>query len=83
MKFSKFAIILIASVFLVFCVSIANLAICMSTGEQLVFAWGLLIVMFGVFVATVITAIKDAKKSASADDDDDDDDDDDNFDDID
>ncbi len=80
MKFSKASIIITLLTFLVFAASVANLVICLNSGEQIPMGIGIAVVMFGIFVACVITAIRDAKnagRDTDLDDDDDDDDDDD------
>jgi uncharacterized membrane protein len=82
MKFSKASIIISVLTFLIFGISIANLVLCLSTGQSVVMGIGIAVVMLGIFIACLVTAIKDAKKSASASDDDSDDiDDDDDYDD--
>ena len=80
MKFSKASIIITALTFLIFGVSVANLVFCLTSGEGIAMGIGIAVVMLGIFVACVVTAVKDAKKAAKAalgDDDDDVDDDDD------
>lgn len=81
MKHSKAPIIISILTFLVFAASIANLVICLKTGESLVMGIGIAVVMAGIFIACLITAIKDMKAAKSdpdnyddIDDDDDDDD---------
>ena len=80
MKFSKASIIITALTFLIFAVSVVNLIYSISTGTSVVMGIGIAVVMLGIFVACVVTAVKDAKNAAKAalgDDDDDSDDDDD------
>ena len=81
MKFSKASIIITLLTLIIFGVSIANLFLCLSTGESVAMGIGIAVVMLGIFIACLVTAIKDAKKNASASDDDDTDDDDDDDDD--
>jgi membrane protein YdbS with pleckstrin-like domain len=79
MKFSKISIIITILTFLIFGVSVANLLYSCSTGESIPMSIGICVVMLGIFVACVVTAVKDAKRAAlggaGADDDTDDDDD--------
>ena len=87
MKFSKASIIITVLTFLIFAVSVANLVFTLNptpemaanmTSMSLPMSIGIAVVMLGIFVACVVTAVKDAKKAAKAalgDDDDDDNDD--------
>lgn len=81
MKFSKASIIITLLTFVIFGVSIANLVLCLSSGESVIMGIGIAVVMLGIFIACLFTAIKDAKKNALAGNDDDSDDDDDDDDD--
>lgn len=84
MKFSKASILITALTFLILAVAVANLVFCITSGEGIVLGIGIAVVMLGIFIACVVTAVKDAKKAAKAalgDDDDDDADDDDDDDD--
>lgn len=89
MKFSKASIIITVLTFLIFGVSVANLFVTMGmpadqvTPKDVPMAIGIAVIMLGVFVACLVTAIKDAKRAAlgGADADDADDDDDDDYDD--
>ena len=79
MKFSKASIIITLLTFLVFAASIWNLVISIQGNTQVPMGIGIAVAMFGIFVACVFTAIKDAKnagKDTEFDDDDEDDDDD-------
>lgn len=78
MKPSKAPIVISILTFLVFAASVANLVICLNTKQSVPMGIGIAVVMAGIFVACLITAIKDMKASKSDDgydvDDDDDDD---------
>ena len=93
MKFSKASIMITVLTFLIFAVSVANLVFTLNptpdmaanmNAMSLPMSIGIAVVMLGIFVACVVTAVKDAKKAAKValgDDDDDVDDDDDDEDD--
>ena len=72
MKFSKASIIITLITFIIFGVSVANLFMSISSGQSLVLSVGIAVVMLGVFIACLATAIKDAKKNGASSDDDDD-----------
>ena len=72
MKFSKASIIITLLTFIIFGVSVANLFMSISSGQSLVLSVGIAVVMLGVFIACLATAIKDAKKNGASSDDDDD-----------
>ena len=74
MKFSKASIIITLLTFIIFGVSVANLFMSISSGQSLVLSVGIAVVMLGVFIACLATAIKDAKKNGASNDDDDDED---------
>lgn len=74
MKFSKASIIITLITFIIFGVSVANLFMSISSGQSLVLSVGIAVVMLGVFIACLATAIKDAKKNGASSDDDDDED---------
>ena len=74
MKFSKASIIITLITFIIFGVSVANLFMSISSGQSLVLSVGIAVVMLGVFIACLATAIKDAKKNCASSDDDDDED---------
>ena len=74
MKFSKASIIIALLTFIIFGVSVANLFMSISSGQSLVLSVGIAVVMLGVFIACLATAIKDAKKNGASSDDDDDED---------
>ena len=74
MKFSKASIIITLLTFIIFGVSVANLFMSISSGQSLVLSVGIAVVMLGVFIACLATAIKDAKKNGASSDDDDDED---------
>ena len=75
MKFSKASIIITLITFIIFGVSVANLFMSISSGQSLVLSVGIAVVMLGVFIACLATAIKDAKKNGASSSDDDDDED--------
>ena len=77
-KKSKAPIIILVLTFLVLAASVANLVYCLSNpnfSENIPMAIGIAVIMLGIFIACLITAIKDMKKAKASDDDLDDDDD--------
>lgn len=77
MKSSKAPIIISVLTFLVFAASIANLVICITQKTSIPMGVGIAVVMAIIFVACLITAIKDMKATKDGSDDDSIDDDDD------
>ena len=74
MKFSKASIIITLITFIIFGVSVANLFMSIAKNQAIVLSVGIAVVMLGVFIACLATAIKDAKKNGASSDDDDDED---------
>lgn len=74
MKFSKASIIITLLTFIIFGVSVANLFMSIAKNQAIVLSVGIAVVMLGVFIACLATAIKDAKKNGASSDDDDDED---------
>lgn len=75
MKFSKASIIITLLTFIIFGVSVANLFMSIAKNQAIVLSVGIAVVMLGVFIACLATAIKDAKKNGASSSDDDDDED--------
>ena len=74
MKFSKASIIITLITFIIFGVSVANLFMSIAKNQAIVLSVGIAVVMLGVFIACLATAIKDAKKNGASSDADDDED---------
>lgn len=68
-KKSKAPIIILVLTFLVLAASVANLVYCLNLGESIPMAIGIAVIMLGIFIACLITAIKDMKKAKASDDD--------------
>jgi uncharacterized integral membrane protein len=64
MKFTKASIIILLVTFLVFAAGIANLVYSINIGEGVPIGIGIAALMTGIFIACIVTAVKEAKRNA-------------------